>query len=49
MIDPGSLPPAAQAGALIGLILLEAIILYFGYGAAESLLGPPIIERLKNV
>jgi hypothetical protein len=31
---------------LIGMILLEAIVLYIGYGGLERLLGPYLIERL---
>jgi len=48
MIDPASLPPAAQAAALIGVVLLEAMVLYVGYGAAEQAIGDKLIERIKN-
>ncbi|WP_435348817.1 DUF7512 family protein [Haloarchaeobius sp. HRN-SO-5] len=48
MIDLGSLPPLAEAGALIGIVLVEAVILYVGYGAAEQILGETLIERIKN-
>jgi len=48
MIDVASLPPTAQAGALIGVVLLEAMVLYVGYGAAEQAIGQTLIERIKN-
>lgn len=48
MIDVASLPPVVQAGALIGAVLLEAAILYVGYGAVERAVGPAVIERIEN-
>jgi hypothetical protein len=48
MIDPTTLSPAAQAAALIGVVLLEAMVLYVGYGAAEQALGHRLVERIKN-
>jgi len=48
MIDVTSLPPVAQAAALIGVVLLEAMVLYVGYGAAEQAIGERLIERIKN-
>ena len=49
MIGGGSLAASVDAGTLIGAVLLEAVVLYIGYGAAEQLLGDPLVERLTNV
>ncbi|USZ68498.1 hypothetical protein NGM10_01865 [Halorussus salilacus] len=35
-----------ETALLIGTILLEAIVLYVGYGGLERLLGPYIMELL---
>jgi hypothetical protein len=35
-----------QAAVLIGAVLLEAIVLYVGYGGLERLLGPRLMEAL---
>jgi hypothetical protein len=35
-----------QTAVLIGTILLEAIVLYVGYGAVERLLGPYLMKFL---
>lgn len=37
-----------QAAAIIGIVLLEAIVLYVGYGALESLLGPTITDKIRG-
>ncbi|WP_187291496.1 DUF7512 family protein [Haloterrigena turkmenica] len=47
MIDLAASSSAAQAGALVGAVLLEAIALYVGYGALERV-AMPIIERVKH-
>jgi hypothetical protein len=37
----------AGGGALVvGVVLLEAIVLYVGYGALERLLGPRLVEAM---
>lgn len=36
------------AALLIGLVLLEALVLYVGYGALEELLGPTITRLLRG-
>ncbi len=38
----------AGAVVLIGIVLLEAIVLYVGYGALERLLGPRIARLLRG-
>lgn len=35
-----------ETALLIGTILLEAIVLYVGYGGLERLLGPHLMEFL---
>lgn len=48
MLAVGGYPPVVEAGLLIGIVLLEAIVLYVGYGIVEEVLGDRLIERLKN-
>jgi len=40
--------PSVQALAVIGIVLLEAIILYVGYGAVEEVVGPAVLNRLAG-
>ncbi|WP_207592985.1 DUF7512 family protein [Halomontanus rarus] len=47
MIDLAAYSPAVQAGALVGAVLLEAIVLYVGYGALERV-ATPVVERIKH-
>lgn len=35
-----------QAAMLIGAVLLEAIVLYVGYGGLEKLIGPRLMSTL---
>lgn len=49
MIDVGSLPATIQASLLIGAVLVEAIVLYVGYGLVERAIGETVIERIKDV
>ncbi|WP_336325416.1 DUF7512 family protein [Halovenus sp. HT40] len=35
-----------ETALLIGTILLEAVVLYVGYGGLERLLGPRVMELL---
>lgn len=35
-----------QAATLIGAVLLEAVVLYVGYGGLERLLGPRLMNTL---
>lgn len=48
MIDLAALSPPVQAGVLVGAVLLEAVVLYVGYGALEQVAATPVIERIKN-
>jgi hypothetical protein len=36
------------AAVLIGIVLIEAILLYIGYGALERLVGPAITDILRG-
>ncbi|MFC7225774.1 hypothetical protein N0B31_00015 [Salinirubellus salinus] len=36
------------AALIIGLVLVEALILYVGYGALERLLGPTLTRILRG-
>ncbi|WP_176548335.1 hypothetical protein [Natrinema sp. CBA1119] len=47
MIDLAAYSPAVQAGALVGAVLLEAFVLYVGYGALERV-AMPVVERIKH-
>ncbi len=48
MIDVASLSPTVQAIVLVGAVLLEAIVLYVGYGAISSALTEPLIDAIQN-
>ncbi|WP_331234613.1 DUF7512 family protein [Natronorarus salvus] len=37
-----------QAALLIGIVLLEAIVLYVGYGGVERLVGPRLLALLTR-
>ncbi|MGM0591938.1 MAG: DUF7512 family protein [Halobacteriota archaeon] len=43
-----SLSGNVQAGALIGIVLIEAIVLYAGYGALEQALGEYVVGLLRG-
>lgn len=36
------------AVVVIGVVLVEAIVLYVGYGLLERLLGPALVETLRG-
>lgn len=38
----------ALAAALVGLVLVEAAVLYVGYGALEQLLGKHVVRLLRG-
>ena len=48
MIEFATLSASAQAALVVGVILVQAVILYIGYGALERVLTPSITERIKN-
>lgn len=45
---PGLAVPSwdPETAMLIGVILLEAVVLYVGYGGLERLLGPRVMKLL---
>lgn len=45
----GSLPTAVQALIVVTAVLVEAIVLYVGYGYLEERLAPHVIETIENV
>ncbi|ELZ24449.1 hypothetical protein C477_00770 [Haloterrigena salina JCM 13891] len=47
MIDLAASSSTVQAGTLVGAVLLEAFVLYVGYGALERV-AMPIVERVKH-
>lgn len=48
MIDLATLSQPVQAGALVGAVLVEAIVLYAGYGALERVAAPLIVEQIEG-
>ncbi|WP_255171055.1 DUF7512 family protein [Natrononativus amylolyticus] len=48
MIEFATLSPPAHAAVLVGVVLLEAVVLYVGYGVLERVAAPPLIETIKN-
>ena len=36
------------AALVVGVVLLEAILLYVGYGVLERVLGPTIVDALRG-
>ncbi|RKD88590.1 DUF7512 family protein [Halopiger aswanensis] len=47
MIDLAAYSSAVQAAALVGAVLLEAIVLYVGYGALERV-ATPVVKWIKH-
>ncbi|MFB6178312.1 MAG: hypothetical protein ABEI77_01150 [Halorientalis sp.] len=43
-----TLSGSAHAAAIVGLVLVEAIFLYIGYGAVERLLGSRLMGVLRG-
>ncbi|MES3162102.1 MAG: hypothetical protein PPP55_11130 [Halorubrum sp.] len=40
--------PSVQALAVITIVLLEAVVLYIGYGALEEAVGPALLDLLAE-
>ncbi|WP_174811919.1 DUF7512 family protein [Salinadaptatus halalkaliphilus] len=47
MIESVALPAPVQATLLVGVILVQAIILYAGYGVLERV-ATPLIKTITN-
>lgn len=48
MIELAAYSSAVQGGVLVGAVLLEAIVLYSGYGALERV-STPLVEWITHV
>ena len=48
MIDLAAVSPPVQAALLVSVVLVEAIVLYVGYGVVERVVAPPLIETIEN-
>ena len=48
MIDVLALPDYVQAVLLVGLVLVEAVVFYAGYGAVEDVVAPAVIETIER-
>lgn len=40
--------PSLQAAAVIGIVLVEAVLLYVGYGALEDAIGSTVFRQLRQ-
>ena len=49
MIDITTPPTAVQAALVVTLVLIEAIVLYAGYGMLEERIAPPVLEIIENI
>jgi hypothetical protein len=49
MLGLESLSGNMLAAALIGLVLVEAIVLYVGYGILESALGKRVTDLIRGL
>jgi hypothetical protein len=43
-----SLSGPAYAGALVGIVLVEALLLYVGYGALTRVAGPSVKDAIRG-
>ncbi len=48
MIEFAILPTAVQAALVVMVVLVEAIILYVGYGMIEQRLAPPVLAAIAK-
>jgi len=48
MIGVESVGGWSQAAVVIGMVLLEAIVLYVGYGALEHLVGSTVTDAIRG-
>ena len=48
MIEIASIPPVAQGTLVVGIILVEAVVLYFGYGAIEQIVEEPLRNTMND-
>ena len=48
MLGLENAPSVVESASLIGVVLVEAIVLYVGYGLVEEALGGTVVERIKQ-
>ncbi len=48
MIEAITVPVYAQAAIIVGVVLIEAVAFYAGYGALEDVLAPAVIETIEQ-
>lgn len=48
MIELSVLPSALQAVILVGIVLIEAVLLYVGYGKTQELVAPQVLKAIQN-
>ncbi|ACV10451.1 hypothetical protein Huta_0263 [Halorhabdus utahensis DSM 12940] len=48
MIGLGSQAQILGAATLVGAVLIEAVVLYIGYGALSSVVAEPLVERIRT-
>lgn len=48
MIGLDTVIGAAQSATPVGIVLLQAVVLYVGYGAVERLVGPKIAAAIEH-
>ena len=48
MIEFATLSPPLQALVLVSVVLLEAVVLYAGYGVLERVVAPPLLGAIEG-
>ena len=48
MVGIAALPTLVQALLIVAIVVVEAVVLYVGYGYLESLFGSRILETIVN-
>lgn len=48
MIELTTLPGPIQAMAIVGAVLVEALVLYVGYGLLSHIAKPPLMNALTG-
>lgn len=49
MIESVPMPTAVQALLLLLVVLVEAVVLYVGYGYVEQALAPRLFDTIENI
>lgn len=47
MISVGTLPSVVQALVVVGVVLVEAVALYAGYGVLERVIAPRLLNGIE--